>query len=118
MFSKSKADSNPRNWQPLFYTVYELARSLAWYQPFDKRKEKITPGIYLGMTPIHVIKLSLLLILSMGIVWTQLHVAFYPSLTTINGRDLNRVPTRYWTAMCGFVKGKKLLFVHYEKYDP
>ena len=53
MFSKSKIYYNPMNWKPLFYPVYALARPLDVDQTVDKWKEKITPGIYLGMSPIH-----------------------------------------------------------------
>ena len=90
--------------------MYELYFPLAVNQPFDKRKDKITPGIYLGMHPINVRTLALIVRLSTGMVSPQFHVAF-AYFATINGRDVNLVPPRYWQAMCEFIKGKKPLFV-------
>ena len=118
MFSKSKVCYKPRNSQPLFCPVYELAHPLAAYQPFDKWKEKITPGIHLGMSPIHSRKAALVLSLLTGRVSPQFYTAFYPSIITINGCDGNIAPLSYWKAMCGFVKGKKLVFVQYDQNYP
>ena len=70
------------------------------------------------MSPIHIIKVTLVLSLSTGRVLPQLHVAFDPSFTTINGRNGNIFPLRYWQTMCGFRKGKKYLYVHFEQHDP
>ena len=46
------------------------------------------------------------------------HVTFYPSLITINGCGGNLVPPSYFQVMCGFIKGKRSLFMHYEQHDP
>ena len=66
IISKLNVDYNPRKWKQLFFPVYELYLPLASDQPFDKWKEKITPGIYLGMYPIHARPVSLVLSLSTG----------------------------------------------------
>ena len=92
MFSKSKVDYNPRNCQPLFCSVYELARPLALDQYFEKWNKKITPGIYLGISSIHASTVALLLSLLTGRVSPQLHIAVLTSFTTINGCDGNLVP--------------------------
>ena len=42
----------------------------------------------------------------------------YPSFYTINDSDGNISPTRYWQAMCGFIKGNKSVFVHSEQHNP
>ena len=118
MLSTSNVDSNPRHWQPLLFPVDELARTLAVDQTFDKWKEKIIPGIYLGMSPIHARTVALVLSLSTGRVSPQFHVALDPSFTTINGHYGNLIPPRYWKDMCGFIKVKKLLFMHSEQHDP
>ena len=70
------------------------------------------------MSPIHASKLALVLILSTGRVSLHFHVEFDASFTTINDHDGNLVPPSYWQAMCGFIKGKRSMFVHYEQYDP
>ena len=118
MFIKSEVYCNPSNWQPIFCPVYELSRPLAADQPFDKWKEKITPGIYLGMYPINARPVALVRSLSLGRVSPQFHVEFYPYFATINGCNGNLVPLSYCQAMCGFVKGKKSVFVNSEKHDP
>ena len=61
MFSKYKVDSKPSHCQPLLYPLYALSSPLAADQPFDKWKEKIKPGIYLGMSQIHERTVSLVL---------------------------------------------------------
>ena len=66
MFSKFKVNSNPRNWKQLFFTMYALARTLDADQPFDKWKEKSTPGTYLGPYPTHTSTLGLVHSLSNG----------------------------------------------------
>ena len=97
MFSKPKVDSNPGRWQPLFCPVYVLARPLAADQHFDKWKEKITPGIYLIISLIYASTVNLVPSLSTGGgVLLQFHVSFDISFTTINVRDGNIVPPRYW----------------------
>ena len=70
------------------------------------------------MYQIHAISVDLVLILLTGRVSPQLQVEFHNSFTTINSSDGNLVPPRYWQAMCGFIKGKKSMFVHYEQDDP
>ena len=70
------------------------------------------------MYPIHAMSAALVLRLSTVRVLPQLHVAFYTHLTIINRRDGNLVPPRYWKDMCGFIKGTKLAFMHYEKHYP
>ena len=77
-FSKSEVYSNPRHWQPLFCPVYVLSNPLSEDQPFDECKDKITQGIYLGMSPIHARTLDLVISLSTGMVSTKLHVGFDP----------------------------------------
>ena len=94
MFSKSKVDSNPSHWQPIFWPVYALSCPLALDQNFDKWKDKITLGVYLGMYPIHVSTLALVIILSTRRVSPQFHVAFYTSFSTINGSGGDIVPSR------------------------
>ena len=84
MFSKSKVDSKSRHWKPLFCPVYELAITLSADQPFDRQKDKITPGMYLGMYKIYARKVSLVLRLLTGRVLTQFHVTFVTYFTTIN----------------------------------
>ena len=69
------------------------------------------------MYPIHVRSVALVLSLSMGRISPQLHVSFDPLFTTINGCGGNLFLTRYWKVMCECIKGKKLVFVHYEKHD-
>ena len=54
------------HWQPLFFPVYALSSPLAADQTFENRKEKSTPGIYLGMSPIYAITVALVLILLTG----------------------------------------------------
>ena len=108
MFIKSKINSNPHHWKPLFFPVYALARPLATDQPFDKCKYKSTPGIYFWMSTIHVRALSLVNKIMFAVrVFPQFHVTFYPSLITSNGHGGNIVPTSYWQTMCGFVKVDK-----------
>ena len=118
MFGKSNIKSNPRHWQPFFCPVYALACPLGVYQPFDDRREKITPVIYLGVSTIHVRIVALVLIFSMEILSPQFHVVFDPHFTTINVRGVNLIPPRYWQAMCVFIKVNKSVFLHSEQYDP
>ena len=96
MFSKSKVYSNPRHWKLLFCHMYELYLPLAADQPFDKRKDKITTGIYLGISQIHARIVALVLRLSMRRVSPHFHVEFDPYFTTINVSDGNIVPPSYW----------------------
>ena len=70
------------------------------------------------MSPIHVWTVALVLTLSTGRVSPQFHLSFDPSFTTINGCDGNIFPPSYWQAMCGFIKGNKLMFMHSEQHDP
>ena len=118
MFSKSKVDSKPRKWQLLFCPVYALARPLAANKLFEKWKEKITPVIYLGMSPIHARTAALVLSLSTVRVSSQLNVAFDPSFTTNNGCNGNLFLLSYCQAICGITKGNKWMFVNSEKQDP
>ena len=97
--------------------MYELSLPLAADQPFDKRKEKIISDIYLGMSPIHVRTVALVLSLYTGRVSPQFHVKFDTSFPTINGHHENLFPPRYCQAMCGFVKGKKSVFVNSRQHD-
>ena len=70
------------------------------------------------MSPIHASKLALVLIFSTVRLSPQFHGTFDSSFTTINVHDGNIVPPRYWQAMCGFTKIKKLVFVYSDKYGP
>ena len=98
--------------------MYELDCPLSENQPFDKWKEKTTPSIYLVMSTINARTLALINSLSTGRVSPKFHVTFDLSITTTNGIDVNIFPPSYWQAMCGFIKGKRSMFVHYEQYDP
>ena len=117
MFSKSKVDSNPSQWKPLFCPVYEIASPLAVGQPFDKLKEKITTGVYLGISTINSRALGFVIIFSMVMLSPQFRVAFDSSLATSNGWYWNIVPPRYSQSMCGFIKGNKSVIVHSEQHD-
>ena len=118
MFSKYKVNYNPSHSQPLLCPVYTLSHPLDSDHPLDKWKEKITPGIYLLMSPIHAETVSFVLSLSIVSVSPHFHVVSDPSFAAINGRGVNFVLPSYWKAMYGFVKENKLVFVHSEQYDP
>ena len=66
MFSKFKVYYKPRHCQPLFLLVYALSCPLTADQTFEKWKEKIKPGIYLGIYPINPRTVALVLSLSTG----------------------------------------------------
>ena len=70
------------------------------------------------MSPIHDMTVALVLSFLTGIVSPKSHVEFDPSFANINCCYGNLVPPSYWQSMCGFIKGNKSVFVHYEKHDP
>ena len=73
--------------------------------------------MYSEMYPINKNTVTLVLSFYMGWVSQQFHVSFDTLFTTINGRNGNLVPTRYWHAMCGFIKRKKSIFLHSKQHD-
>ena len=76
--------------------MHVLARHLAEDQPLYKWRYKSTPEVYSVMSPIHMIKVVLVLRLSIGRLSPQFHVAFDPSFITINGRYGGLAPPSYW----------------------
>ena len=99
MLSKSKVYSNPRHCQIILCLVYELVSPLDVGKAFDKWKYKITPGIHLEMSPIHVSTIVLVLSLTTGRVLPPIHVAVDPLFATINANSGNIFPPSYLQAM-------------------
>ena len=108
-FARSKIDANPIHWHPLFCPVYILSRALQTGSPHNKWRERSTPGVYLGRSPIHARSVALVLNLKTGRVSPQFHIKMDPTFSTVSGMDGNNPPQSYWQAQCGFIKGKRSL---------
>ena len=69
------------------------------------------------ITSPYIYNTALAISLTTGGVSQQFHIVFDTYFTTINFNYRNIVPPSYCKSMCGFVKGKKSVFVHYKQHD-
>ena len=109
VFSGTAVDVNHRHWNPIFCPAYVLTGPLQTTGIQDKWRERSTPGIYLGRSPLHARSVALVLNLKTGRVSPQFHVALDPTFSTVSGRDGTQPPVSLWQMQCGFRKGNKHL---------
>jgi hypothetical protein len=97
-----------------------FVRLMYWHSPsagggggaYDKWKERSTPGIYLGFSPLHARSVALVLNPTTGYVSPQFHIVFDPTFATVSGKDGNIAPYSLWQARCGFKKDPVSRFAH------
>jgi len=109
VFTATSVDVNHRHWNPIFCAAYVLAGPLQTTGIQDKWRERSTPGVHLGPSPLHSFSVALVLNLKTGRVSPQFHVALDPTFSTVSGRDGTQPPISLWQMQCGFRKGKKHL---------
>ena len=109
VFTATSVDVNHRHWNPIFCPAYVLTGPLQTTGIQDKWRERSTPGICLGRSPLHTRSAALVLNLKNGRVSPQFHVALDPTFSTVSGRDGTQPPVSLWQMQCGFRKGKKHL---------
>ena len=101
VFSTSSVDVNHRHWNPIFCLACVLNGSLQTSGIHDKWRERSTPGVYLGRSPLHARSIALVLNLKTGRVSPQFHVALDPAFSTVSGRDGSPPPVSLWQLQCG-----------------
>jgi hypothetical protein len=74
VFSRASIEPNVKDWHPSFCPAYVLAQPRRAGEPYDKWKERSTPGIYLGFSPLHA-RIT-------GYVSPQFQIVFDPTFST------------------------------------
>ena len=106
VFTTTSVDINQKHWNPMFCPAYVLSGPLQTTGIQDKWRERSTPGIYLGRSPLHARSVALVLNLKTGRVSPQFHVALDPTFSTVSGRDGTSPPVSLWQLQCGFCRGR------------
>jgi len=87
VFTGTSVDVNHWHWNPIFCPAYVLTGPLQTTGIQDKWRERSTPGIYLGRSPLPARSVAPVLNLKTGRVSPQFHVALDPTFSTVSGRD-------------------------------
>jgi hypothetical protein len=117
VFSRTDIEPNLKNWYPLFCPAYVFAQPLRAGKPYDKRRDRSTPAIYLGFSPLHACSVALVLNPLTGYVSPQFHIVFDPTISTVSGEHSAQAPRSLWQAKCGFITGPPSRYAHINKSE-
>ncbi len=105
VFSGSDIDINHRDWTHVFCPAYVLSEPLQSGSFQNKWRERSTPGMYLGRSPLHARSVALVLNLITGRVSPQFHVVLDPTFSSVNGQDGSSPPPCHWQVASGIKRG-------------
>ena len=100
MFSKTRANANPKCWKPFGCPAHVLDGKLQDGKMFHKWKIRSKVGVCLGKSPVHAKNVALILDQQTGKESPQFHATFDPDFASVK----NNAFDSQWQFKAGFVK--------------